>query len=126
MYSLLGGTVTCLLDLLPALILGCIIIGGDFVNAAVWLVLIATIDLYASSVGAFISLSLPTSLAKTIRSVIQIMFIYFGLVPLAGIIAVGLVLDRFMLFSLIAVVFNILISALFTSVCPVFINNGRK
>ena len=126
MYSLLGGTATCLLDLLPALIAGCIISGGDFVSAAVWLILITTIDLYASSVGAFISLSLPTSLAKTIRSVIQIMFIYFGLIPLAGIIAVGLVMDKFIIFSLIAILFNVVISGVFTALCPIFIKNGRK
>ncbi len=126
MYSLLGGGVNCLLDLLPGLILGCIITGGDPLTAALWVVLIVSVDLYASSVGAFITLSLPTNLPKTIRQLIQILFIYFGLIPVAGIVAVGLVTRQFMLFSLIALVFDLAFTALFTGLCPRFIVKGRK
>ncbi|MBQ8974222.1 MAG: putative ABC exporter domain-containing protein [Oscillospiraceae bacterium] len=126
MYSLLGGAANCLLDLIPALVICCVVTGGSVLTAFMWMVLIVSIDLYASSVGAFITLSLPTSLPKTIHQMIQILFIYFGLIPLAALIAIGIVTDSFVLFSLLALVFDVAISALFIALCPHFIVRGRR
>ncbi len=125
-FSLLGGVANCAMDILPGLILGCIVLRGDPLKMALWLVLIVSLDLYSSSVGAFIAMSLPVSLANNIRSVVQIMFVYFGLIPFAAIVATGLILKQFLLFSVIAVAFNVAISALFVFWSSRIMLRGRK
>ena len=51
------------------------------------MILIVAIDLYSSSVGTFIGLATPKNTAKTIGQVLQILFLYFGIVPVVGLIA---------------------------------------
>lgn len=125
-FSLFSGTVDCFLDLIPAFAVGTLALGANPLHAVLWLLFAVTIDLYSSSVGTFISLSIPVSAAKIIQSIIQICFIYFGLLPIAALVAVGLVLDLFVPCMLAAALFSTLCGALFFALTPLFITNGRK
>ncbi|MBE6698857.1 MAG: hypothetical protein E7584_01240, partial [Ruminococcaceae bacterium] len=88
-YSLLGGSVSCALDLLPAMLISAILMQTNFLEMVAWILFIVTLDFYSTAVATFIDLSIPTSTAKQIRTVIQIMFIYFGLLPDVVILIVG-------------------------------------
>ncbi len=125
-YSLLAGTVDCLLDLLPSLIVACLLLGANPLVALCWLFFILSVDLYSSSVGAFIDLSLPVSLAKTIRGVIQIFFIYFGLLPDIVLLIIGGIFGMLPLFAAFAGLFNLAIGVGFGALCPLFLLRGRR
>ncbi len=125
-FSLLAGTVDCLLDLLPALAVACILLGANPLVALCWLFFILSVDLYSSAVGAFIDLSLPVSLAKTIRGVVQILFIYFGLLPDIVLLVVGGIFGMLPLFAVIAALFNLAIGVGFGAICPLFLLRGRR
>ena len=88
--------------------------------------LILSIDLSSSAVGAFIDLSLPVSLAKNIRSVVQILFIYFGLLPDAVLLIVGGIFGMLPLFCVIAALLNLVIGVGVGALCPLFLSHGRR
>ncbi len=126
LYSALAGAIDCLLDLIPAMIAGTAILLGDPLEAIAWVAFIATVDFYSSSILTFIELSVPVSMAKTVKQVIAIMFIYFGLAPDAILIICGFALDRLPLFTLIAAGANFGLGVLFSIFSSVLVDRGRK
>ena len=125
-YSLISGTVDCVLDIIPALIAATLLLGADPVSALAWGLFMLSVDFYSSSVGTFISLSMPTSIAAIVKSVIQICFIYFGLLPVAALLIVGAITDTFLLCVSLAAGFCLLCGGVFYALSPLFITGGRK
>ena len=124
--SLLGGTVNCLLDLLPGLVLGTLILGGNVLAALCWIPFILSIDVYATCVGAFIDLSVPIASGKTIKQIIQVMFVYFGLLPDIAVMAVGIVTGHTVPAALIAAAVNLALGGVFFALCPSFLEPGNR
>ncbi len=122
LWSLLGGTVTCLLDFLPGLILAAILLGASPLEVLAWIPFILAMDFYATSVGAFINLSVPVTAGKNIKQFVQILFIYFGLLPSVAIIAVGAVVDRVTVAALITALLNAFLGLLFFGLTPLFLD----
>lgn len=91
-FSLLGGTVNSLLDLLPPMLAASALLMVNPMKLLLWLPLILSVDFYATSVVTFIDLSVPASIGKTIKQIITIFFIYFGLLPDLGLLAFGIAL----------------------------------
>ena len=125
-YSLLGGTVSCALDLLPAMLISAILMQTNLLEMVAWILFIVTLDFYSTAVATFIDLSIPTSTAKQIRTVIQIMFIYFGLLPDVVILIVGGIFSALPIAAAVAAVANVCIGAVFFALSPLFLVNGRK
>ncbi len=126
LWSVLSGSLDCALDLLPAVLAGAVIVGASPVQVLLFYLLALSIDFYASNVMLFIEFSLPSSLALQIKQMITIMFIYFGLVPIAAVIAVGLLLGFVELFLLVASLAALVIGTIFFIFSPIFIEKGRK
>ncbi len=120
-WSVAGGTANCLLDALPAFIVAAIFFGTNPFVVLAWLPFVISIDFYGSNVGMFIELSVPVAAGKVIKQVVQIMFIYFGLLPDIALIAVGFIIDSVPLFALIAAAVNFAIGGLFLALSPLFL-----
>ena len=60
-WSLLAGTVNCVLDAVPALILASLIIGANPLLFLAWLPFIAAVDFYSTNTSTFINLAVPAS-----------------------------------------------------------------
>ena len=112
-WSVLAGVTECLLDALPALIVGSLIVGTNPLKALVWLPLILSVDLYGTCTGSFIGLSTPKSSGRTVKQMIQILFIYFGLAPDAIILLIAIMSGHKGIGALIACLVNIALSAVF-------------
>ena len=125
-YSLLGGSVSCLLDLLPAMLVATVLMQSNPMETVAWILFIVTLDFYSTSVATFIDLSIPTSTAKQIKSVIQVMFIYFGILPDVAILIIGGIFSALPIATVIAAIANMCIGALFFALSPLFLTNGRK
>lgn len=120
-WSLLGGTVNCLLDVLPAMILAAILLGVSPLPALAWILFIVSVDFYATNVGTFINLSVPVSAGKLVKQIVQIMFIYFGLLPDIFIIAIGLILKHTATAVICTAVLNMGLGFLFFGLSPLFL-----
>ena len=121
-YSVLGGTVNCFLDLLIGMVAAVLILGANPLHALMWILTIVSVDLYSSIIVTFLDLSIPVHTAKTIKQIIQIMFIYFGLIPDAIIVAIALVLlESATIAALGTVMVNLTFAGLFffLSVCAI-------
>lgn len=80
-WSMLGGLANCLMDLLPGLLLGALAAGDSILAALAWLPPILSVTFYATAVGAFIGFSVPVAAGKTVKQLVQVLFVYFGLLP---------------------------------------------
>ncbi len=126
LYSLLGGSVDCLLDIIPALLLGMLILGKFSFSAFGWIFFIVSIDFYATAAGVFIDLSVPSSTGRMVKQFVQILFVYFGLIPDAGILLVGYHYGSFVQASIAAFILNILLGTVFLAITPVFLEPGQR
>ncbi len=124
-WSVAGGTAVALLDLLPGLAVLAVVTGEPLLVAA-WIPVLLSVDYYGSTVGAFINLSVPVSAGLTIKQVVMIMFIYFGLLPDIALIAVGLVLDWMVPSVLLSAVVNIFLGSLFLGLASIFLEPGSR
>lgn len=120
-YSLLGGAACCALDVLPAMVVGGIVMKAMPWQMLAWTAFAVSVDFFSSTVGTFISVSLPSSMDKTMRQVVQIMFIYFGLVPNAGIMVLGIVLHHVTAAAVIAAGVNVGLGLIFFALSPLFL-----
>ena len=121
-WSLMGGTVNCLLDVLPAMLAAVLLLGANPLVGLAWVFFIISVDFYATNVGAFIGFSVPVSAGKTVKQVVQVMFIYFGLLPDAAIMAIGLVTGHPALGALGAAAVNLVLGFLFFALSPLFLD----
>lgn len=125
-FSFAAGALCNALDLLPALLASAVLLRVSPLSFLLWMLLILAIGAYADSAGLFINLSLSTGLSQIIKSLVQILFIYFGLAPVAVLMVLGFAFDRLPLFTLLSVGFSLTVTALSLSLSPLFMERGRK
>lgn len=125
-YSLLGGTANCLLDLLPPMLAASAVMMVNPLKLLIWLPLIVSVDFYASSVVTFIDLSVPASIGKTIKQLITVMFIYFGLLPDIAVLAFGIVLGHTAAAAIGSTAVNLLLGMAAFSLASVFLQPKGK
>lgn len=125
-WSLLGGTVDCALDLLPALAVSAVILHASPMEVIAYFLLALGLDFYSSNIMLFMELSLPTSLALQIKQAISILFIYFGIMPIAAVVMVGAFLNLYLPFLFIAAIAAASIGGVFYAFSPLFLLRGRK
>ncbi len=125
-YSLMGGTACCLMDLLPAMVVTVFLCGSDVLALLGWCIVILSVDFYGTNVGAFIDFSVPVKAGKTIKQLVQILFIYFGLVPDIIIMVIGIVSGQVTLASLGAGALNMALGGIFLALSPLFLDPKEK
>ncbi len=122
-WSLMGSTVCCALDVLPALLLGALLGGSNLLYALLTVPAIVSVDFYATAVGVFIGLSAPVSAGKMLKQILQVVFFYFGLLPDVVIAVVGMaVFHAAPVAILCAAACNVALGAIFFALAPIFID----
>ena len=91
LYSILAGSINCLLDVLPGLVVAAILLKASALEVLGCLGFIVTLDFFSTSIGSFVNLSLPQNVGTTIKQTLQIMFLYFGLLPDILILVFGII-----------------------------------
>lgn len=121
-WSLMGVTANCLLDVLPALLIGALAAGASVAGTLAWAPLIVAVDFYATTVGAFIGFSVPVNAGRTLKQIVQVMFVYFGLLPDIVIIALGAVRGAMLPASVLAAGVNAALGLVFFALTPLFLD----
>ncbi|MFA5562332.1 MAG: putative ABC exporter domain-containing protein [Eubacteriales bacterium] len=125
-FSLLGGTVNCVLDLLPAFLLALLLTASPLPLGLLWLLFAVSLDFYATNTAVFIDLSLPTGISQSVKNFLQILFIYFGITPAVIILGVGFGTGLLPFALMIGLCVNTALGFLFFGISPLFIRYGRK
>ncbi len=120
-YSILSGTVTCLMDLIPGLLATAILFPASCLALLAWLPFILSIDFYGSNVTAFINLSAPVKAGNMVKQLVAILFIYFGLLPDVVIIVLGFVFENIPLAAIACGMVNFLLGGIFLLLSPLFL-----
>lgn len=126
LWSLLAGSVNCLMDIIVPIIVSAVWLRAGVASAVMWTLFILSIDFFGTTVGTFIGISVPTSAGTSMKMVVQIMFIYFGAIPSLGLAIVGLVLGRIVLFMSLGVAVNVILGLIFFALTPGFLENGNR
>lgn len=125
-WSALGGTVNCALDLLPALLVSAVFLRANVgVVLGVYLLAVA-LDFYVGQVLLLLDLLLPTSIAQQVKQAITVLFIYFGLVPPAAIIAVIGIFFSLTVAIWVAALAMTAVGLIFFAISPLILENGRR
>ncbi len=125
MFSLLGGSYNTLLDILPGFLLAALVLRPAVWMLPLWILFVLSIDAYSTTVATFIDLVVPKHSGKMVSQFIQIMFLYFGLGPVAAVIAVTLVMGVLPIGLIIASAANLGLAALFIFLAAVRLSPGH-
>ncbi|MEE0955379.1 MAG: putative ABC exporter domain-containing protein [Eubacterium sp.] len=126
LFSELGGLAVTLLDLLPAMILSAVLTRMQIMFFSGAIVFSLTLSYYCINTGAFLNATLPSDAGTPVKQLVQIMFVYFGLVPDIGIIAAGFsgAIDWLSVSRgiLLAGLVNCLVGSIFLVMIPAFLD----
>lgn len=125
-FSYIGGMTNTLLDLVVPFVIAAVILKADVFMVVGWLLFVLSVDYFGTAVGTFISVSVPYKDGASIKQVIQVLFVYFGIMPAAVCIILGVVFEKVLLFSIIAASFDILAGSLFFFLIPLFLEGGNR
>lgn len=122
LHSLLGGTVCCAMDAAIPLMCAAGFAGFFPLKGLLFLPFIVSIDLFATTVGTFVDVAIPSSVDKSLKQVIQILFLYFGMIPDEMIIAFGFISRRAVSCIVLAALINVLLAAVFFGLAGVWLD----
>lgn len=122
-YSLLGCFAVNAIDLVLPLAVAAIMLKASPVTVLSWFIFIMSVSVFGTSVGAFINISIPLESAQSIKAMVQIMFIYFGIIPAAVFVVIGIVLKQMLLFVTLGAIANCALGFLFILMSPRFLTN---
>lgn len=121
--SLLGAVTVCAIDISIPMIVAAVITKSNPLTVIGWFIFILSISLFGTTVGAFVSISIPGDHAQYVKMMVQIIFVYFGAMPSMGFVIAGLILKNMLIMLLIGAVFNLLAGTFFTLLTPHFLTN---
>lgn len=126
LYSILGGITNTALDIIVPYAFAAVWFKAGVGDAIVWFLFLLAVDIYGTVVGAFVMMSVSITLPETVQKFVQIIFIYFGIMPAIIFLVLGIVLKNMVLFMPFGIVLNLMLSFVFFMIIPVFMQNGRK
>ena len=124
-WSLLGGSVNTIADMILPYLASVIWLEVNPIDAIVWFLFILSIDLYGTLVGTFIYISIGEKLGEMVEKVVQVAFIYLGILPAMVFVIIGLIINKMMMFLPFGILLNLAMSLLFFYVVPKLMENGR-
>ena len=121
--SLLGSVAVNAMDLIIPMVIAAIILGTNPLTVIGWFFFILSVSIFGTTVGTFVDVSIPGDQANTIKTFAQIMILYFGLLPAAVFVVLGVYFSLPLIPMLIGTCFNVGLGALFTLMTPHFLVN---
>ncbi|MBP5472122.1 MAG: hypothetical protein J6Y12_05545 [Lachnospiraceae bacterium] len=123
LYSLLGCFAVNAIDLVIPLVAAAVMLKTSPLTVLCWFIFIMSVSVFGTSVGAFINISIPLESAQSIKAMVQIMFIYFGIIPAAVFVVIGIIFKQMLLFVTLGAVVNCALGFLFILLSPKFLTN---
>ena len=121
LFSLLGGSCSCAVDVVIPLMIGVAAAGFPFLRGLIYLPVLMAVDFFASSSGIFTDVSIPSSIGVSFKQVIQVLLIYAGLVFDGAVLAYGITTEHSMAGFVLVTVLNVLFGGTFLGLTGVWL-----
>lgn len=125
-YAMMAGTYGCVLDLLPALIIGMVLTGEQPYVMMLWLVMLVTMDFMLSTVGMLLEVLLPATALDTVKAMVQMVLKMFMIIVIIVLFAIGGVLVDIWLGLVLNIVVNCIIGGILFWIYPAMLHEGIK
>ncbi len=123
--SLIGGIANIFLDLIPGIAVMTVLNLANPLTVLAWLVYMLSVSYFATVIAAFIELSIPPSVGKIVKQMLQVIFIYCGYLPDAALLAFGYAYGHLALSAVLAAGVNLAVGMLFFAFLPRIIERGN-
>ena len=124
-YSMLGGIYETVSDLILPLIISFVFLPSKALSLLLWFILWLSLELFCSSVGLFIEMVLPCSLASGIKASFALMLRMLVIVPGLILVLIGAFADMpWML--VITILINVIVSIILNLISPNLLHTGKK
>lgn len=124
LYAILAGSVDCVLDLLPGIVVATVILRGNPLMALLWLVTLVSMDFMFSCFGLLLQAILPSSAMDVVKSMLQMMLRAFIIVVIAIAFAIGTVLQGLALGAVFCMFTSLAVGTICFIVYPSLLHRG--
>lgn len=122
--AMAAGTYACAIDLLPAFVIGAIIMPGNPLDIVLWYLQIVTMDFMLSTVGMVLEVLLPASAFDVVKSMLQMMLKFVMIAVIVIVIAVGTFISGLALGLILSIVVNVILGGLLFLIYPTMLHDG--
>ena len=124
LYAILAGSVDCVLDLLPGIVVAMVILRGNPLMALLWLATLVSMDFMFSCFGLLLQAILPSSAMDDVKSMLQMMLRAFIIVVIAIAFAIGTVLQGLALGAVFCMFTSLAVGTICFIVYPSLLHRG--
>lgn len=124
LYVILAGSVDCVLDLLPGIVVATVILRGNPLMALLWLATLVSMDFMFSCFGLLLQAILPSSAMDVVKSMLQMMLRAFIIVVIAIAFAIGTVLQGLALGAVFCMFTSLAVGTICFIVYPSLLHRG--
>lgn len=124
LYAILAGSVDCVLDLLPGIVVATVILRGNPLMALLWLATLVSMDFMFSCFGLLLQAILPSSAMDVVKSMLQMMLRAFIIVVIAIAFAIGAVLQGLALGAVFCMFTSLAVGTICFIVYPSLLHRG--
>ena len=124
LYAILAGSVDCVLDLLPGIVVATVILCGNPLMALLWLATLVSMDFMFSCFGLLLQAILPSSAMDVVKSMLQMMLRAFIIVVIAIAFAIGTVLQGLALGAVFCMFTSLAVGTICFIVYPSLLHRG--
>lgn len=125
LFSLLGGSCNCALDVAIPLMAGSVVAGFAPWEGLAYLPALVSVDFFASAAGAFADVSIPPSIGVSLKQVIQVLLLYFGLMFDGMVVTYGIGSGNDAVGFVLASALNLLLGGAFLGLAGVWLYPHR-
>ena len=124
LYAILAGSVDCVLDLLPGIVVATVILRGNPLMALLWLATLVSMDFMFSCFGLLMQAILPSSAMDVVKSMLQMMVRMFIILIIAVAFAIGAVLQGLALGAVFCMFASLAVGTVCFVVYPSLLHRG--
>ena len=124
LYAILAGSVDCVLDLLPGIVVATVILRGNPLMVLLWLATLVSMDFMFSCFGLLLQAILPSSAMDVVKSMLQMMLRAFIIVVIVIAFAIGTVLQGLALGAVFCMFTSLAVGTICFIVYPSLLHRG--
>lgn len=124
LYAILAGSVDCVLDLLPGIVVAMVILRGNPLMALLWLATLVSMDFMFSCFGLLLQAILPSGAMDVVKSMLQMMLRAFIIVVIVIAFAIGTVLQGLALGAVFCMFTSLAVGTICFIVYPSLLHRG--